>query len=141
LGLTGTQRISLLGKVTLFSAAGVGGGSLIYGNTLYRPLPDFYRDASWAHITDWKTELEPYYDQAERMLGVAPNPRMSPADEVLREVAAELGVPDTFHPTNVGVFFGEPGKTVPDPYFGGAGPERTGCIHCANCMTGCPHGA
>ncbi|RMI31369.1 GMC family oxidoreductase N-terminal domain-containing protein [Nocardia stercoris] len=141
LGLTGTQRISLLGKVTLFSAAGVGGGSLIYGNTLYRPLPKFYRDPSWSHVTDWEAELAPYYNQAERMLGVAPNPKLSPADEVLRDVAAELGVADTFHPTNVGVFFGEPGKTVPDPYFGGAGPERTGCVHCANCMTGCPHGA
>ncbi|WP_405136674.1 GMC oxidoreductase [Nocardia sp. NBC_01388] len=141
LGLTGTQRISLLGKVTLFSGAGVGGGSLIYGNTLYEPLPNFYSDPSWAHITDWHDELDPYYDQAKRMLGVAANPRMTPADEALREVAVELGVADTFHPTNVGVFFGEPGKTVPDPYFGGAGPERTGCIHCANCMTGCPHGA
>ncbi|MFI6867761.1 GMC oxidoreductase [Nocardia sp. NPDC050406] len=141
LGLTGTQRVSLLGKVTLFSAAGVGGGSLIYGNTLYEPLPNFYSDPSWAHITDWRDELAPYYDQAQRMLGVAPNPRTTPADEVLREVAVELGVEDTFHPTNVGVFFGEPGKTVPDPYFGGAGPDRAGCIHCANCMTGCAHNA
>ncbi|MEV6769621.1 GMC family oxidoreductase [Nocardia sp. NPDC051030] len=141
LGLTGTQRVSLLGKVTLFSAAGVGGGSLIYGNTLYEPLPNFYSDPSWAHITDWRSELAPYYDQAQRMLGVAENPRITPADEALREVAVELGVEDTFHPTNVGVFFGEPGKTVPDPYFGGVGPDRTGCIHCANCMTGCAHGA
>ncbi|MGH3736910.1 MAG: GMC oxidoreductase [Micromonosporaceae bacterium] len=141
LGLTGTQRISLLGKVTLFSGAGVGGGSLIYGNTLYEPLPEFYTDPSWAHLTDWRDELAPYYDQAKRMLGVTTNPHLGPADEVLREVAKELGVADTFHPTEVGVFFGEPGKTVPDPYFGGAGPRRTGCIGCARCMTGCPYNA
>jgi cholesterol oxidase len=60
---------------------------------------------------------------------------------VLRDVAHDMGVADTFHPTNVGVFFGEPGKTVPDPYFGGAGPHRTGCTHCARCFTGCTVGA
>ncbi|MGH3951691.1 MAG: GMC oxidoreductase [Pseudonocardiaceae bacterium] len=141
LGLTGTQRISLLGKCAIFSASGVGGGSLIYGNTLYEPLEDFYSDRSWSHITDWRSELAPYYDQAKRMLGVATNPRMTPADQVLREVAEEMGVADTFHPTQVGVFFGEEGKTVADPYFGGAGPERTGCTHCARCFTGCQVGA
>ncbi|MDV6012414.1 GMC family oxidoreductase [Haloechinothrix sp. LS1_15] len=141
LGLTGPQRISLLGKCALFSAAGVGGGSLIYGNTLYEPLEQFYTDPAWAHITDWKSELAPYFDQAKRMLGVATNPRMTPADEVLREVSESLGVADTFHPTQVGVYFGEEGVTASDPYFGGAGPDRTGCVHCARCFTGCPYGA
>ncbi|MFF0527476.1 GMC oxidoreductase [Nocardia amikacinitolerans] len=143
LGLTGPQRISILGKCAVFSGAGVGGGSLIYGNTLYEPLPNFYTDRQWAHITDWKAELAPYYDQAKRMLGVAPNPRMTPADEVIREIADDLGVGDTFHATNVGVFFNEsdPGAEVDDPYFGGAGPRRRGCVHCARCFTGCPHNA
>jgi cholesterol oxidase len=143
LGLTGTQRISLLGRCALFSAAGVGGGSLIYGNTLYEPLPDFFTDRAWAHITDWKAELAPYYDQAKRMLGVTTNPRTTPADEVLLAVARELGVEDTFHPTEVGVFFneGHEGEAVDDPYFGGAGPRRAGCTHCARCFTGCPHNA
>ncbi|MET9029323.1 GMC family oxidoreductase [Nocardia sp. NPDC004168] len=143
LGLTGPQRISLLGKCAVFSGAGVGGGSLIYGNTLYEPLPNFYTDRQWAHITDWRAELAPYYDQAKRMLGVAPNPRTTPADEVIREIAEDLGVADTYHPTDVGVFFNEsdPGTEVDDPYFGGAGPRRNGCVHCARCFTGCPHNA
>ncbi|WP_227982566.1 GMC oxidoreductase [Nocardia spumae] len=143
LGLTGPQRISVLGKCAVFSAAGVGGGSLIYGNTLYEPLPNFYTDRQWAHIADWRSELAPYYDQAKRMLGVAPNPRVTPADEVIRSIADDLGVGDTYHPTNVGVFFNEeqPGVEVDDPYFGGAGPRRSGCIHCARCFTGCPHNA
>ncbi|NKY52760.1 GMC oxidoreductase [Nocardia vermiculata] len=143
LGLTGPQRISLLGKCAVFSAAGVGGGSLIYGNTLYEPLPNFYSDPQWAHIADWRTELAPYYDQAKRMLGVAPNPRVTPADEVIRSIADDLGVGETFHATDVGVFFNEdrPGVEVDDPYFGGAGPKRSGCIHCARCLTGCPHNA
>ncbi|RJO73807.1 GMC family oxidoreductase [Nocardia panacis] len=143
LGLTGPQRISLLGKCAVFSGAGVGGGSLIYGNTLYEPLPNFYADKQWAHITDWRAELAPYYDQAKRMLGVTPNPRLSPADAVIKEIAEDLGVGNTFHPTEVGIYFNEsdPGAPVEDPYFGGAGPRRNGCIHCARCLTGCPHNA
>lgn len=142
LGCFGPQRLTVLGKTFIASAVGVGGGSLIYGNTLYRPLEKFYTDKQWAHITDWKSELAPYYDQAHRMLGVAQTPHTTPADEVMLAVAKDLGVEDTYHPTNVGVFFGdEPGKTVPDPFFGGAGPERTGCIACAECFTGCRHNA
>jgi cholesterol oxidase len=141
LGMTGPQRITSLGKITVYSAAAVGGGSLIYGNTLYEPLDNFYTDPSWAHLTDWRAELAPYYDQAKRMLGANTNPHTTPADEVLRDVARDMGVADTYHPTEVGVFFGEAGKTVPDPYFGGVGPERTGCIGCSKCFAGCPHGA
>ncbi len=143
LGLTGPQRISVLGKCLVFSGAGVGGGSLIYGNTLYEPLDDFYKDKAWSHITDWKSELAPYYDQAERMLGVTENPITGPADDVLLEVARDRGVADTFHRTHVGVFFneGQEGVEVPDPYFGGAGPSRAGCIGCSECFTGCRHNA
>jgi cholesterol oxidase len=143
LGLTGPQRISALGKCLVFSGAGVGGGSLIYGNTLYEPLPDFYDDRAWAHITDWRDELGPYYDQAKRMLGVVENPRIGPKDELLLQVARDRGVADTFHKTQVGVFFneGNEGAEVDDPYFGGAGPRRAGCIHCSECFTGCKHNA
>ncbi len=142
LGCFGPQRLTVLGKTFIASAVGVGGGSLIYGNTLYEPLDRFYTDPQWAHITDWKAELAPYYEQARRMLGVTPTPHTTPADEVLLAVARDLGVEDTYHPTNVGVFFGdEPGRTVADPYFGGAGPDRAGCIGCAQCFTGCPHNA
>jgi cholesterol oxidase len=143
LGMTGPQRISLLGRCAVLSGVGVGGGSLIYGNTLYEPLPEFFTDKAWAHITDWRTELAPYYDQAKRMLGVARNPRTTPADTFLREVADEMGVGDSFHMTDVGVFFneGDEGREVPDPYFGGAGPARSGCTHCASCFTGCTKNA
>jgi len=143
LGLTGPQRISALGKCLVFSGAGVGGGSLIYGNTLYEPLPDFYRDRAWAHITDWQAELAPYYDQAKRMLGVVENPRTGPKDDLLLQVARDRGVAETFHKTQVGVFFndGKEGEEVDDPYFGGAGPRRAGCIHCSECFTGCKHNA
>jgi cholesterol oxidase len=148
LGCYGIQRLTLLrsergakAKVLVLSGAGVGGGSLVYANTLYEPLADFYDDPQWRGITDWRAELAPHYDQAKRMLGVVTYPRLTAADRAMRAVADQMGVGDTFHPTPVGVFLGTPGKTVPDPYFGGAGPERTGCSHCGSCMTGCRHGA
>jgi cholesterol oxidase len=143
----GIQRISVLKDVMVLSGAGVGGGSLVYANTLYEPLPPFYSDPQWAHITDWRDELAPYFDQAKRMLGVTENPTMTPADEVMLRVAKDMGVDDTFRRTPVGVFFGDPddpdraGKQVDDPFFGGAGPKRTGCTECGECMTGCRHGA
>jgi cholesterol oxidase len=142
LGWMGIQKITPLNDVMVLSGAGVGGGSLVYANTLYTPLDDFFADPQWAQITDWKAELSPYYDQATRMLGVTDNPTMTPSDIEMKAVADEMGVGHTFHVTPVGVFFGaEPGKTVPDPYFGGAGPDRTGCIQCGNCMVGCRFGA
>ncbi|MDO9590071.1 MAG: GMC family oxidoreductase, partial [Microcella sp.] len=143
LGLLGIQRIHLLNDVMILAGAGVGGGSLVYANTLYRPASDaYFTDRQWAHITDWKSELDAYYDQAARMLGVTQNPSITPADEVLQKVAADLGVTDTFHLTPVGVYFGEgAGVEAPDPYFGGAGPARRGCIECGECMTGCRHNA
>ena len=149
LGLYGIQRIHPLKDVVVLAGAGVGGGSLVYANTLYQPPEAFYADPQWAHITDWRAELAPAYDQATRMLGVTRNPTMTPADEVMKQVADEMGVGHTFTLTPVGVFFGDgvegrrppSGTTVPDPFFGGAGPSRTTCIECGSCMTGCRVGA
>jgi cholesterol oxidase len=142
LGMTGIQRLTLLNDVLILSGAGVGGGSLVYANTLYVPPEPFFPDRQWGHITDWHDELAPYYDKAQRMLGVTQTPFSTPADDIMRDIAEDMGVGDSFRPTPVGVFFGdEPGRTVPDPYFGGAGPDKTGCIRCGSCMTGCRHGA
>ena len=146
LGCMGIQRIHLLRNVIILAGAGVGGGSLVYANTLYRPKDAFYRDRQWAHITDWRAELAPCYDQAERMLGVVRNPTMTPSDEVMKQVAEEMGVGHTFGPAPVGVFFGragrkEPGTEVGDPFFGGTGPSRRGCLEAGECMTGCRHNA
>jgi cholesterol oxidase len=141
LGLRGIQRITLLKDIMVLSAAGVGGGSLVYANTLYQPPAGFFADPRWSGITDWARELEPYYAQASKMLGVTLQPSMTPSDVVIQQVAKDMGVGGTFRRTPVGVFFGEPGKTVPDPYFGGAGPDRTGCLECGNCMIGCRFGA
>jgi cholesterol oxidase len=144
-GCYGIQRVDALKDCMIVSGAGVGGGSLVYANTLYEPLGPFYDDPQWRGITDWREELKPFYDQAKRMLGVVENPLRTPADEVMEKVATDMGVRDTFHPTPVGVFFGGPGQEqgqeVPDPYFGGAGPSRKACVGCGECMSGCRHNA
>lgn len=140
-GMRGIQRITPLKDVAVLSGAGVGGGSLVYANTLYEPLDPFYTDPQWGHITDWREELAPYYDQAKRMLGVNEVPKDTPPDEYMLELAKRLGVADTYHRTPVGVFFGEPGERVADPYFGGEGPDKVGCTHCGACMVGCRVGA
>jgi cholesterol oxidase len=152
LGMYGIQRIHLLGNVMVLAGAGVGGGSLNYANTLYVPPKAFFDDPQWRDITDWQEELKPYYDQAQRMLGVRINPTMTPSDVHLKAAAERMGVGDSFHMAPVGVFFGdgkdaagesqaEPGQEVSDPYFGGAGPARKACTECGECMTGCRHGA
>jgi cholesterol oxidase len=140
-GLRGILRLSLFKDIVVVSGCGVGGGSLGYANTLYRARPRFYADPRWAGLADWEAELRPHYEEAERMLGVVAYDRDTPADALLKAYADENGVGATYAKTRVGVFLGEAGKTVGDPYFGGAGPDRRGCIECGACMTGCRHNA
>jgi cholesterol oxidase len=141
LGLRGIFRMTAFKDVFIVSGSGVGGGSLGYANTLYRARPAFFSDPQWQGLADWEGELGPHYDTAERMLGVTTYADQGPADELLREYGEEIGVGETFKPTRVGTYFGEPGREVDDPYFGGEGPRRMGCVHCGSCMIGCRYGA
>lgn len=142
LGLYGIQRIHALPDVLILAGAGVGGGSLVYANTLYQPDDKYFSDPQWKSITDWKSELTPYYDLARRMLGVELNPYFSPSDQAMKEVAEEMGVGHTFTLAPLGIHFGKgEGIESADPYFGGVGPARMGCTNCGSCMTGCRHNA
>jgi cholesterol oxidase len=142
LGLHGIQRITMLPHVVVLHGVGVGGGSLIYANTLVVPSEQVLRDPRWPAGVDWAAALRPRYETARRMLGATPAPQVFHADELLREVVEEeTGRGATFQRHEVSVFFGTPGETVPDPYFGGRGPSRTGCTLCGACMTGCRTGA
>jgi len=138
LGLFGIQRIHALPDVLILAGAGVGGGSLVYANTLYQPGDAYFEDKQWVGITDWKSELLPWYDQARRMLGVTENPYFSNSDQAMKDVAIEMGVEHTFKMAPLGIYFGE-GKGIEskDPFFGGVGPLRNGCQQCGACMTGC----
>lgn len=140
IGCLGIQRIHVLPDVVVLCGAGVGGGSLVYANTMYQPKSEFFNHGSWVGITDWQKELSPFYDLAKRMLGVVENPHFSNSDKAMKETAVRMGVGEGFRLAPVAVHFGNgPGEVSPDPYFGGAGPARKGCTHCGECMTGCRH--
>ena len=141
LKLFGIQKLSFFRHISILSGIGVGGGSLVYANTLPKPKSAFYNHGSWAELADWEKELSPFYDLAWKMLGADVNPKLTASDLALKELAEEIGKADSFEPTKVAVFFGEPGKEVADPFFEGKGPARKGCIHCGACMTGCRHNA
>lgn len=137
----GFFKMTFLKHVGILSGVGVGGGSLVYANTLPRPEVAFFNSGSWSGLADWKRELEPHYRTAEKMLGANVNPELFDADCTLEKVAGQYGKAEFFEPTRVAVYFGESEKTVPDPYFGGEGPVRAGCAHCGGCMTGCRYNA
>jgi cholesterol oxidase len=139
LSFYGFFRMTLLKDVFVLSGAGVGGGSLVYANTLPVPADEAWDDPVWAGLADWRAEMPGHYAMAKRMLGVTPFPYRTQADDIIEDYAREIGTADTFEPAPVGVWFGEPGLEVDDPYFDGKGPTRTGCIQCGGCMVGCRH--
>src|SRR5664280_728111 len=141
LGLHGTLRMSVFRDMAILSGSGVGGGSLVYSAVHYRPPDSFFEDPQWADLEDWKLELEPHYDEVERMLGISDYGRETVADGLLADIAGEDGYGDTYRTSRVAVFQGEPGRLVPDPYFGGEGPARSGCRSAGACMIGCRNNA
>ena len=137
----GIMQLTFFHNFGIMHGVGVGGGSLVYANVLEIPDDRLFDAPAWRELADWGTILRPHYDTASRMLGAVPNPGESPSDVVLGAIAASMGASDTFRPTRVGVFFGESGVEVPDPYFDGDGPARKGCNQCGGCMVGCRHNA
>ncbi len=137
INLKGFFKMTFLNHVTVLSGVGVGGGSLTYANTLPVPKHDFFTSGSWEILNNWEKVLKPYYDIAYKMLGASTNPKLYVGDEVLKEIAKDIGKENNFEAAKVAVYFGEAGRTVDDPYFKGKGPNRTGCTHCGACMTGC----
>ncbi|MBW1897322.1 MAG: GMC family oxidoreductase [Deltaproteobacteria bacterium] len=141
LSCTGIQCLTFLRNALILSGAGVGGGSLGYCGVLLEPPEEFFADPQWAGLQDdWLSTLAPFYQKAREMLGATQNPHLWKSDELLREYARDIGREDHFAPTDVGIFFGDPEKEVPDPFFGGKGPPRTGCNEAGCCMVGCNAG-
>jgi cholesterol oxidase len=137
----GIQKLTFFRHVSILSGVGVGGGSLVYANTLPKPKSEFFKHGSWAKLADWEMELAHFYEKAWTMLGAAVNPILAANDLALQKMAQQLGKEKDFAPTKVAVYFGEPSVKAKDPYFKGEGPDRTGCIQCGACMTGCRHNA
>lgn len=141
----GILQMSLLNGMLVLHGSGVGGGSLGYASVLMKPSDKMFNAPAWKDLADWKTILNPHYDTARKMLGVATTPRLYQADEMIKEVAEDMGQGDSFSATTVGIFFGQIGKSdgdaYPDPFFDGKGPERNSCRHCGGCMVGCRYNA
>ena len=139
IGFKGIFKLSVFRHLSVISGVGVGGGSLVYANTLPKPKSHFFNSGSWKGLKDWEAELKPYYEMAYKMLGATNTPKFFDADKILENIAKDNKIENFFEPTKVSVFFGEKDKTVPDPFFNGKGMDRTGCNFCGQCMTGCPN--
>lgn len=137
----GFFKLTFLRHVGILTGVGVGGGSLVYANTLPVPKPAFFTTGTWAELNQWEAALKPFYERARSMLGVATNPKPGSSDIALKELSENINRKEYFEPTDVAVYFGAPGETVPDPYFNGKGPNRSGCTFCGACMTGCRENA
>lgn len=132
----GIMKLTIFRHVAILSGTGVGGGSLVYANTLPIPKSTFFKTGSWSKLHDWGNELAPYYQEALRMLGATITPKLFDGDIGLKKVAQKLNMEDRFDATTVAIYFGQENITKDDPYFDGMGPERTGCNFCCACMTG-----
>lgn len=141
IGFRGIFKLTFFRHLSVVSGVGVGGGSLVYANTLPVPKDNFFNSGSWKGLLDWKKELAPYYNIAKKMLGVTKNPIFFEGENFLNKLSVKNGGSENFEPTDVAVFFGDPDNTVSDPYYNGSGPDRIGCSFCGKCMTGCNHGA
>ncbi len=139
--LYGIQKLTIFKHVSILSGVGVGGGSLVYANTLPKPKSAFFNKGSWANLNNWEEVLEPHYETAWKMLGADTNPFFGDSDLAFKELAYKINKPESFEATKVSVYFGKPSVTVDDPYFDGKGPTRTGCKFCGACMTGCRYNA
>lgn len=139
-GMYGFQRLDLFKHAFILSGTGVGGGSLVYANTLMKPPDQFFKHEQWKRFRDWKTVLEPFYEEAHRMLGRVKLQKFYIEDETLRDVARDMGKEDSFDHVYVGVYYNEEEKAC-DPYFHGEGPPRNPCKECAGCMVGCRENA
>ncbi|MBI1933215.1 MAG: GMC family oxidoreductase [Ignavibacteriales bacterium] len=133
----GFFKITFYKHVGILSGVGFGGGSLVYANTLPIPKKEFFESVSWSHLNNWEEELLPFYQIARKMLGVEKNPRLEFGELSLQKLAKQNNQEEKFEPTEVAVYFGEPNKNIPDPFFNGEGPERSGCTFCGGCMVGC----
>jgi cholesterol oxidase len=137
LGMRGLFKMTLFRHVVALSGVGVGGGSLVYANTLPIPKSEFFNSGHWKGLANWEDILKPYYETAKKMLGAETHPYMSRSDKAMLQLAKEMGIESSFEKTDVAVHFGKVGVTVSDPYFDGKGPDRTGCNLCGGCMLGC----
>ena len=135
-------------RVDVLTASGLGGGSLIYSNVLYRMPQRFFDD--WPGAIR-RPGLDRWYERAERMLEGRPYPmletwgyRTTPKSRGLAEAAAKMradprgGPAVTLEWPNLAVQFGaERGGEVVNQQ----GVRQSTCTMCGECNIGCNAGA
>ena len=104
LGLFGIQKLTFNRKASILSGVGVGGGSLVYANTLFYPPDKFFEQKSWKRYGNWKVQLKPFYDTAASMMGRTLYEKINPEDQYLREVGKDMNRANSFENVYVGVF-------------------------------------
>ncbi len=126
----GMFDVRMMRDVCVITAAGVGGGSLVYANVQLRaPAAVFEKD--WPAAID-RAALDPWYDMTEEAL----QPRTTPPDPALEKVRAfaasgrHVGKEAELLP--LAVHFGEARK---HPF---SDVEQEGCQNLGRCDIGCP---
>jgi cholesterol oxidase len=127
----GMFDLRLMRDVAVLTAAGVGGGSLVYANVQLRAPADVFDDPRWPAAID-ADELEPYYHRTEEAL----EPRQTPDEPDLPKLrafaAAGRGVGRTASRLPLAVHFGEDRR---HPF---SGVPQQGCDNLGRCDIGCP---
>lgn len=134
------------GDMSVAMGAGVGGGSLIYGNVSIIPPRETF-DTHWPSAISFDG-LQPYYETVGQVLDVQymPTNQVPPRYTAAQKGAAALGASDRFKRVPLAVTF-DPTWTYnqPDPheddksrrFINAFGREQGTCNHCGFCCSGC----
>jgi cholesterol oxidase len=126
----GIFDLRFMRDISVITAAGVGGGSLVYANVQLRTPADVFEHGWPAAIT--RAELDPWYTRTEEALMPMPTPADPALPKVRAFAAAGRRVGKEAEPLPLAVHFGEPRR---HPF---SGVHQEGCQNLGNCNAGCP---
>lgn len=156
-GLYGMFDIWAFGGIEGVVSSGLGGGSLIYANVLLRKDPAWFQeDEPGEESRPWPVsyaDLEPYYEQAEAMLGAQRYPfesapySFTSKTRAMRAAAEKIGRLEDWQLPPLAVSFANRGRPpVPGEALVEEHPNlhrlgRRTCTLCGECDVGCNIGA
>jgi cholesterol oxidase len=120
----------MMRDVTVITAAGVGGGSLVYANVQLRAPAEVF-EQGWPAAID-RAELDPWYELTEAALQPRATPAQPPLPKVGAFAAAARHAGREAEPLPIAVHFGEDRR---HPF---SGVPQQGCKNLGRCDLGCP---